>query len=323
MNTSRAHRPQRGAALLTAMIIVALVSTLAAAMIWQQWRAVQVEVAERGRLQSAWMIAGALQWAKMILGEDFKTGKPTALTESWAVPLAEARLSTFLAADKNNTDDGPEAFLSGSISDMQARYNLRNLYDVATNKVDPDHVTALRRLFQTINLPSDAADRIAAAFQAAQTPPGTPNAPASPPLMPESLDQLAWLGISDESIQQMAPYVVLLPTPTAVNMNTAPKEVLAAALNIGLGDAQRLVQHRQRTPFKQIADAASQLSGQPPPAPLMAKMVFVGQSRYFEVRGRLRLEDRALEESSLVERRSHQDIPTVSRRRESSRESSR
>ena len=41
--------PQRGAALLTAMIIVTLVSTLAAGMVWQQWRAVQVEVAERAR----------------------------------------------------------------------------------------------------------------------------------------------------------------------------------------------------------------------------------------------------------------------------------
>jgi general secretion pathway protein K len=51
---TRAGRPlprtQRGAALLTAMIIVTLVATLAAAMVWQQWRAVQVEVAERARL---------------------------------------------------------------------------------------------------------------------------------------------------------------------------------------------------------------------------------------------------------------------------------
>jgi type II secretory pathway component PulK len=38
-----AHK-QRGAALLMALIIVTLVSTLAAAMVWQQWRAVQVGV---------------------------------------------------------------------------------------------------------------------------------------------------------------------------------------------------------------------------------------------------------------------------------------
>ena len=39
----RSSGSQRGAALLTAMIIVTLVATLATSMIWQQWRAVQVE----------------------------------------------------------------------------------------------------------------------------------------------------------------------------------------------------------------------------------------------------------------------------------------
>ena len=45
------RRRQRGAALLTAMVIVTLVATLAASMIWQQWRAVQIEAAERSRAQ--------------------------------------------------------------------------------------------------------------------------------------------------------------------------------------------------------------------------------------------------------------------------------
>jgi len=40
--TRHGHR-QRGAALLTAMIIVVLIVTLASSMVWQQWRAVQVE----------------------------------------------------------------------------------------------------------------------------------------------------------------------------------------------------------------------------------------------------------------------------------------
>src|SRR5258707_11956420 len=89
--TTRPHR-QRGAALLTAMIIVTLVATLAASMVWQQWRAVQVEVAERARLQSSWILSGALDWAKLILREDAKTGGADHLGEPWAVPLAEARL---------------------------------------------------------------------------------------------------------------------------------------------------------------------------------------------------------------------------------------
>src|ERR1700741_4372774 len=124
---SVAPRRQRGAALWTAKIIVTLIATLAASMVWQQWRGVEVEAAERARTQSSWILSGALDWARLILREDQRSGKVTALTEPWAVPLAEARLSTFLAADKdNNTDDGIEAFLSGSISDVQGRYNLMN-----------------------------------------------------------------------------------------------------------------------------------------------------------------------------------------------------
>ena len=58
-----------------AMIIVTLVVTLAGAMVWQQWRAVQVEAAERARTQSAWILTGALDWARLILREDARTGR--------------------------------------------------------------------------------------------------------------------------------------------------------------------------------------------------------------------------------------------------------
>lgn len=63
-------RPARGAALLVAMVLLSVVATLAAGMVWQQWRAVQVETAERSRHQSGWMLLGALDWARLILRED-------------------------------------------------------------------------------------------------------------------------------------------------------------------------------------------------------------------------------------------------------------
>jgi len=53
---------QQGAALLTAMIIVTLVASLAAAMVWRQYRAVQIEAAERSRSQSSLILQGALDW---------------------------------------------------------------------------------------------------------------------------------------------------------------------------------------------------------------------------------------------------------------------
>ena len=95
--------------------VVALIATLASSMLWQQWRAIQVEAAERARTQSAWILSGALDWARLILREDARNGGTDHLGEPWAVPLAEARLSSFLATDKDNNtgDDGPAA---GSVS---------------------------------------------------------------------------------------------------------------------------------------------------------------------------------------------------------------
>jgi len=322
MTTQTLRQSQRGAALLTAMIIVTLVATLAASMVWQQWRAVQVELAERGRLQSAWILSGALDWAKLILREDFKSSATIDhLGEPWAVPLAEARLSTFLAADKDNTDDGPEAFLSGSITDAQSRFNLRNLIDSNTNKVSPTQVDALRELLQAINVTADLADRIANGLQGALTPAGSPGAVANPPLMPQDVRQLIWLGVDPDAIRQMEPYVVLLPIATPVNVNTAAAEVLLAAIpGLDRGTAQRLVQTRQRTPFKSLEDVKPML-----PSTLADKLQpqqASTHSSFFIVRGRLRLTDRVLEESSLVERRGPLDVVTLWRQRENSRDSS-
>jgi general secretion pathway protein K len=59
------------------MVIVTLVATLAAGMVWQQWRAIEVETAERARVQSSWLLDGALDWARLILREDAREGGPT------------------------------------------------------------------------------------------------------------------------------------------------------------------------------------------------------------------------------------------------------
>ena len=49
---SRPAQPPRGAALLTALLIVVLVTTLSAAMLWRQARSIQIEAADRGRAQA-------------------------------------------------------------------------------------------------------------------------------------------------------------------------------------------------------------------------------------------------------------------------------
>ncbi len=308
---------QRGAALLMAMVIVTLVSTLAASMVWQQWRAVQVESAERVRSQSAWVLSGALDWARLILREDGKNEQVDHLGEVWAMPLAEARLSTFLAADGNNSatdsDDSPEAFLSGKVDDAHAKYNLRHLVDgVTTNEAE---VKVFKRLLEFLSLPPSLADGIAAAMTkaalaeasfASSDPAlldklGGEMGRSQAPLMPQSFDQLLWLGLDAGTLEKLRPYVTLLPTAeTKVNVNTAPKEVIAAVVDgLDLARAARLVQARQRKPFKATGDLFEVLGHAQPEWDFNRLDV---KSEFFEVKGRLRYEDNVIEQRHLVQR---------------------
>lgn len=299
----RRPQAQRGAALLLAMIILTLVATLAAGMVWQQSRSVQIEAAERAGVQAEWILAGALDWARLILREDTRSGGPDHLGEPWATPLAEARLSTFLAADRdNNADGGPEAFLSGAISDAQARYNLHNLINAEGNIVEAEQ-KALARLCDAVGLPTDTPVRIAEGLKAARA--GAAAAPdagstSDAPLAPTRISELTWLGLDAATVAKLEPYVVLLPVNTPVNVNTASREVLVAAIDdLDLGTAERLLQRRQRAPFEKAEDIEKEL---PTGMKTDARRINV-QTLYFFVDGRLRLDDLVLEQRSLVERR--------------------
>jgi general secretion pathway protein K len=211
-------------------------------------------------------------------------------------------------------DDGPEAFLSGSITDAQSHYNLRNLVDA--NKIVPAELEALKRLFQVINVSPALAETIANGINDALASASAAPRSAPTPLMPQTVEQLAWLGIDADSLQRMKPYVVILPIRTPININTAPKEVLITGIDgLDLGTAERMVQVRQRQPFKDLQELKQILPATVQPVQQRADV----RSSFFEVRGRLRLEDHVLEESSLVERRGPEVI-SIMRRRESSRE---
>ena len=302
------------------MVIVTLVATLASAMVWQQWRAVQVEVAERARAQALWILNGAVDWARLILREDARTGGADHLGEPWAVPLAEAQLSTFLAVDRDNTDDAPEAFLSGSITDAQSRYNLRNLVEAGSGTAGAAEERVLERLLDAVGARSDLAPMIVRGLRAATLASGQSTGTelsTDPPLMPERIEQLAWIGLDAETLALLTPYVSLLPVRTTVNANTAPKEVLAAVIEgLDLASADRLIQARQRNPFRNVAELGALL---PQGVSAATERVSVTSS-FFEVRGRLRLQDRSVEERALVERR-NLDIVTLRRDRVASVES--
>lgn len=306
----RTARSQRGAALLTAIVTVALIATLASGMLWQQWRAVQVEAAERAQLQAQWILQGALDWARLILREDARSGREDHLGEPWAVPLAEARLSTFLAADRDrnaSVEEGLDAFLSGRIEDAQARYNLRNL--LQQGKVVPAELASLRRLCDLLGLPAQVADALAEGLrrsasdrsgEAAEGQADTAG-PRDTPIPPSRVEQLVWLGLDEATLQRLAPHVVLLPQPTPLNLNTAGREAIAAVLpGVDLAAAQRLVLARQRSPLRNLEEAR-RLLGEALPT-LEPQRVDL-RSSYFEVFGMMRLEQLAVAQQSLLERR--------------------
>ncbi len=319
MNTPSARPRQRGAALLMAMVIVTLVSTIAASMVWQQWRAVQVEGAERVRSQAAWVLAGALDLGRHFLSDDARRYPGwDDLTEAWATPLPETRLSAFLAADENNNssdDNSVEAFMSGGVTDAQSKFSIRNLVEGGDGGIKAEQVKALARLCDNVGVPSGVANQLADALSratlaamatagdaTAMSKIGGQSGLASAPLLPQRFDDLVWLGIDAATLERLRPYVSVLPaeaTNVTVNVNTAPKEVMAAVIpKLDLGTAARAVQARARKPFHSLTEFQA-IIGQG----FSTEGVFldVGSS-YYEVVGRLRYEDFVIEQRHLVQR---------------------
>jgi general secretion pathway protein K len=294
---------EAGAALLTAMLTVALVASLAAGALWQQWRSVEIEAAERARVQSLWLLTGALDWARLILREDSRSGGADYLSEPWAVPLEEARLSTFLAADKKTDPDddasASQTFLSGLITDLQSRLNVTNLVD-SGGKVSEPSVKAFAKLFELLGLPPAELQVLVNNLRLALDTSPDNAAAQQAPLLPQRIDQLVWLGLSPASLAVLRPFITLLPVRTPVNLNTASATVLSACIpSLEMGQAQQLVTMRQANHFKTLAEVTAQLGQTAVPLNDAQHSV---NSRFFEVQGRLRLDQAVVEEHSVVQR---------------------
>lgn len=309
---SASIQAQRGAAILLAMLTVVLVATLASGMLWQQWRELEVESAQRTRVQSHWILTGALDWARLILREDARQGGSDNLTEPWAVPLAPARLSTFLAAQQGQAtvgdDDDPsqEAFLSGDIVDLQARLNVTNL--IEDGQLQPASMAAWARLFKQLELPEAELDSFAnallQAFRAGNANPGAdgtqPPGASRAALMPRRVEDLLWLGLSSATLARLAPFITMLPVTTVVNLNTAPLEVLLASVaNLTVAQAQSLIQSRSTQPLNTLMDALLVVTD---PAVRFDPTQQGVASRFFSVTGRLRVGANTVQEVSVLQR---------------------
>jgi general secretion pathway protein K len=99
--------------------------------------------------------------------------------------------------------------------------------------------------------------------------------------------ELALVRGFDESVRtRLRPYVTALPAATAVNVNTAPAEVLAAIVaGLGIGQARAIAIARDKAYFHSAAEFSSAL-----PAGLVARGEDVTvQSDYFVVKVHARI----------------------------------
>ena len=300
---------QRGAALLTAMLTVALVATLASAALWQQWRQVEIEIAERGRSQTAWMMTGAMDWTRLILREDAISAQGAAadhLGEPWALPVQESKLSTFLSQDQQWREGDAEVFLSGQITDAQSRMNVMNL--IEDGQISPPALARFAALFERLGLPlvelQTLARQLQASLKASRASQVSPNSDTSgqgpAALLPQQTAQLVWLGLSPGTLAALQPHITVLPEATPVNLNTASAEVLSAVLpGLDLASARQAVTQRQRGHWASLNAAQEALGSS---GRLLDEKQHSVQSRYFEVQGRMRIDNVVQQETALVRR---------------------
>jgi general secretion pathway protein K len=235
-------KPQRGIALITVILIVALATTVASFVAWRQqvWTRQVENLRDASQCES--VARAGIDWAGVILVEDRRKNQVDHLGEDWALPVA-------LPVERGR--------VAGNISDNQARFNLNNLVRGSPGQASGADIAAFQRLLATLELPSNLADTLVdwldadnsvysaeGAEDAYYLALPTPYFPANRALI-DIAELLMVRGYDAETLEKLAPFVSALPTATPVNVNTSSAEVLSAVIpGLNLNDAQHLVEER-------------------------------------------------------------------------------
>jgi len=247
---------EQGVAIVLAISVVALAALVAAAIMVSQstWARQQELSAEHVQARSV-LQAGA-DWARAILSDDRRVGNVDHLGEPWALRLPPMPV-----------ENGE---LVGRIEDQQGAFNINNL--VSGGKVNVAQLAHFRRLLALLGLPDELAYTLADWIDEDSQPQpqggaedtyylalDPPYLTANRPLI--DVAELALVSGFDVNVRaRLHPYVTALPRFTAVNVNTAPAEVLAAVVEgLGLDGARALVEKRDRTYFRDRTDLLNQL----------------------------------------------------------------
>jgi general secretion pathway protein K len=314
-------------------------------MLWRQQ--IQIRRIENQRLlsQALWVSRGALDWTRLILRSEGDTSSGiTYLGGLWGVPIAKTRLSDFLGQiGEVRAEQGQATYLSGSIEDAQARFNLRNLVSSPAPgiiQLNPEQVAAYQRLLVSLGANSQLAkatalqvrsslSQSATRFQTITAGAGAATAPvtagggatsgsftdkpgmedgddnaAVAPLQMISVDSLLDIpGYTPEMVERLRPFVTVLPTVSAVNMNTASAEVIAAIVpGMSLSSAQAFVARRQTVFFHNVSDVQLALTGAGVQSVAIDPNVMDVNTSYFLIHGRVQHERAEVARTTLVYR---------------------
>jgi general secretion pathway protein K len=254
---------QKGVALITAMLIMALITTLTFSLEWDNsldLRRTYVSMYREEGIQAA---LGAESWVLTILRQDHQDSDTDHLGEIWAADMPVLPLG--------GPGESLQGEIFGDIEDLQGRFNINNLVD-ADGEVDQSSLEQFQRLLIAlgldIRLAGIAADWIDA-DQDASFPDGAEDSIYTGIVPPyrtanqiiASTSELAALeGMDKATLDTLLPHITALPGRTSINVNTATGPVLQSLdENLTVADVERLIGERGESGFSDIGNTFSSL----------------------------------------------------------------
>jgi general secretion pathway protein K len=288
----RRHR-QRGIALVTALLITTLAVSAIAGLFWQQQVQVRMMENQHLHLQTQWVRRAGLDWSRQILRDDSeRSPELTTLDGGWNTQPAEIRLDRYLDRDPMEAG-GSNANLASRLIDAQSRYNLANLASGRTPNLA--EIRIYERLLASLRLDPALALRTALAVAASQQGEGGGQRQAAL----RRIDELSSVpGYTSPVLAALAAFIVFLPTPADLNLDTAAPELLAAVTRLSLPQARELADRRRQAYFRSMAELRAVL-----PDGTVLDGVRAGlRSDYFLLESRIRLDHAELNAVSLLYR---------------------
>jgi len=300
------YRANRGVALITALLIMALVASLTYTLKWNNSLDLRRTIVMLNRDQAVQVAMGAESWMQIILRQDLEDSDTDHLGEIWASELPGLPI------------DGGEVF--GDIEDLQGRFNVNNLIG-SDGEVDADALAQFERLLIALGLDPRfagiAGDWIDA-NQDASFPDGAEDSiytGITPPYraanqMLSNVSELAALeGMDKVTLDILLPHIIALPGHTEINVNTATAAVLQSLDDrITVAEVERLIDERADSGFSKIATS---FGGLMDPEDISNRLVET--TEFFQLKVIVRVDTVRITYYSILERGPRGDVTPIMR----------